>query len=180
LAISATPKGKKIKILTHRPRYIETTRVTKLAEATSSAAEPEYLGPACAKGESAEAPKVMGQEKTESTEAPKRPAEAKEKTVEEPELEESIELPKILSPPPEPKLPKVSKAPTITPKRRRMASVLDAVLESIRAPTPASAKRPPKLLQLVLKSKLGPQCPSKQGLLKLLNRILNEDLWMPP
>jgi hypothetical protein len=34
----------------------------------------------------------------------------------------------------------VSKVPTITPKRRRMASVLDAVLESTRAPTPASAK----------------------------------------
>jgi hypothetical protein len=37
-------------------------------------------------------------------------------------------------------LPKVSKAPAITPKRRRMASVLDAVLESTRASTPAPAK----------------------------------------
>jgi hypothetical protein len=71
---------------------------------------------------------------------PKRPAEAKEKTVEEPELEEPAELPKILSPPPEPELPKVSKVPAITPKRRRMASVLDAVLESTRAPTLASLK----------------------------------------
>jgi hypothetical protein len=34
----------------------------------------------------------------------------------------------------------VSKAPAITPKRRRMASVLDAVLESTRASTPAPAK----------------------------------------
>jgi hypothetical protein len=59
---------------------------------------------------------------------------------EEPELEESAGLPKILSPPLEPELPKVSKAPAITPKRRTMASVLDAVLESTRAPTPASAK----------------------------------------
>jgi hypothetical protein len=37
-------------------------------------------------------------------------------------------------------LPKVPRAPAITPKRRTMASVLDAVLESTRAPTPASTK----------------------------------------
>jgi hypothetical protein len=77
--ISATPKGKKIKVLTHRPRYIETARVPKLPKGTSSAVEPEYPAPAGAKGESAEVPKVMGQEKAESTEAPKHPAEAKEK-----------------------------------------------------------------------------------------------------
>jgi hypothetical protein len=80
LAISATPKGKKIKVLTHRPRYIETARVPKLAEGISSTAEPEYPGPAGAKGESAEAPKVMGQEKIKSMEVPKRPTEAKEKS----------------------------------------------------------------------------------------------------
>jgi hypothetical protein len=37
-------------------------------------------------------------------------------------------------------LSKVSKAPAITPKRRRMASVLDVVLESTRASTPAPTK----------------------------------------
>jgi hypothetical protein len=137
-AISATPKGKKIKVLTHRPRYIETTRVSKLAEGTSSTTEPEYPAPAGANGESVEVPKVMGQEKAESAEAPKRPAEAMEKMVEEPELEESIGLPKILSPPPELELPKVSKIPAITPKRRRMASVLDTVMESTRVSTLAS------------------------------------------
>jgi hypothetical protein len=79
LAISATSKGKKIKVLTHRPRYIEMARVLKLAEGASPAAEPEYPGPAGAKGESAEAPKVMGQEKAESAKAPKRLVEAKEK-----------------------------------------------------------------------------------------------------
>jgi hypothetical protein len=65
-AISATPKGKKIKVLTHRPRYIKTARVPKLANGSSSVAEPENPG---AKGESAEVPKVMGQEKAESAEA---------------------------------------------------------------------------------------------------------------
>jgi hypothetical protein len=140
LAISATPKGKKIKVSTHRPRYIETTRVPKLAKGTSSAVELEYPAPVGAKGESAEVPKATGHEKTELGEAPKRPAEAKEKAVEELKLEESAGLPKILSPPPELELPKVSKVPAITPKRRRMASVLDAVLESTREPIPASAK----------------------------------------
>jgi hypothetical protein len=85
-------------------------------------------------------PEVMGQEKFESTGVPKHPAEAKEKATEEPELGESAGLPKILSPPPEPELSKVPKAPAITPKRRRMASVLDVVLDSTRALTPASAK----------------------------------------
>jgi hypothetical protein len=35
-AISAVPKGKKIKVLTHRPRYIETATVPKFGEETSS------------------------------------------------------------------------------------------------------------------------------------------------
>jgi hypothetical protein len=39
--ISATPKGKKIKVLTHWPRYIETAMVLKLAEGTTSAVETE-------------------------------------------------------------------------------------------------------------------------------------------
>jgi hypothetical protein len=39
-AISAAPKGKKIKVLTHRPRYIETATVSKLVEGTSSTTEP--------------------------------------------------------------------------------------------------------------------------------------------
>jgi hypothetical protein len=42
-AISAAPKGKKIKVLTHRPRYIKTTMVPKLAEGMSSTAELGYL-----------------------------------------------------------------------------------------------------------------------------------------
>ena len=36
-AISVVSKGKKIKVLTHRPRYIETSIVPKFGEETSSA-----------------------------------------------------------------------------------------------------------------------------------------------
>ena len=42
-----------------------------------------------------------------------------------------MKLPEILSPPAETKLPKVQKAPAATPKRRRMANVLD-VLETVK------------------------------------------------
>jgi hypothetical protein len=44
-AISVMPKGKKIKVLTHRPRYIETTIVPKFGDETSSAAEAEQAAP---------------------------------------------------------------------------------------------------------------------------------------
>jgi hypothetical protein len=164
-AISATSKGKKIKILTHWPRYIETARVPKLAEGTSSAAEPEYPAPTGVKGESAKVSKVMGQGKTEAS---KRPADAKEKTVEEPELEEPAGLPKILSLPPEPELPKVSKMSAITPKRMRMASVLDAVMESTRLSTPASTeekniKKATEAITTRVEAEVGPSVPAETG-----------------
>jgi hypothetical protein len=42
-AISAVPKGKKIKILTHQPRYIETATVPRLSEGASSTVEAEHI-----------------------------------------------------------------------------------------------------------------------------------------
>jgi hypothetical protein len=72
-------------------------------------------------------------------------------------------LTKILSPPPEPELPKVSKTPAITPKRRRMASVLDAVLEFTRAPTPASAKEPVEATTTRVEAEAGPSAPIETG-----------------
>jgi hypothetical protein len=159
-AISTAPKGKKIKVLTHRPRYIETATVPKLAEGTSSTAEPGRPTPTGSKEESAEVPKVPA---TESAEAPKCPAEAKGKAAEEPELGEPVGLPKILSPLPEPELPKVSKAPAITPKRRRMASVLDAVLESTSASTPNPTKETTKATTIRAEVKARPSVPIEIG-----------------
>jgi hypothetical protein len=72
-------------------------------------------------------------------EVPKRSAEAKEKTAEDPELRRSAEQPKTLRLPQEPELPKVSIIPAITPKRRRMASILDAIMESSKVQTLASS-----------------------------------------
>jgi hypothetical protein len=52
-----------------------------------------------------------------------------------------MQVPKILSPPIEATLPKVQKTSAATPKRRRMANVLDAVLETTRVLSPAPAKK---------------------------------------
>jgi hypothetical protein len=51
----------------------------------------------------------------------------------------TIVLPK--SPAVEAELPKVTKAPATTPKRWRIASVLDAVMETTKALTPATTKK---------------------------------------
>jgi hypothetical protein len=48
---------------------------------------------------------------------------------------------KILSPPIEANLPKTQKTSAATPKRRRMANVLDAVLETTKALSPAPVKK---------------------------------------
>jgi hypothetical protein len=49
---------------------------------------------------------------------------------------------KLLSPPTTMGLPKLTTAATMTPKKRRMASVLDAILKSTKITTPASTKAP--------------------------------------
>jgi hypothetical protein len=68
-------------------------------------------------------------------------AEAKDDVAKEPELERTVMLPKNLSPSMEVELPKVTKAPATSPKRRRMASVLDVVIETTKALTPAPTKK---------------------------------------
>jgi hypothetical protein len=108
--ISITPRSKKVKVLTHRPKRIETAEVPRPIEGSSSASEPSRSAP----------------------------VEARAEPAEEPELNKLIEQPKALSPLQETKLAKVSKIPAATPKRR-MDNVLDAVMESAKVPTPASA-----------------------------------------
>jgi hypothetical protein len=133
--------------------------VPKLGEGTSSIAEPGQSATVDRSAkESAEVPKVPA---SESAEAPKHTAEAKGKAAEEPDREEMTGPPKILSPPPELELPKVSKAPAITPKRRRMASVLDAVMESTRTLTPASAKKVAEAATARVEAKAGPSVPTE-------------------
>jgi ribosomal protein L14 len=65
-------------------------------------------------------------------------------------------LPEILSPPAEAELPKVAKAPTTTPKRRRMASVLDVVMESTKALTPTAVKKVVETVKVHVKTEARP------------------------
>jgi hypothetical protein len=148
LAISVVPKGKKIKVLTHRPRYIETATVPRLSEGTSSTAEAEQT----------ELPRVPA---AGPVETPKHGAGAKEEAAKQPELGKAIALPEILSPLAEAELPKVAKAPATTAKRRRMASVLDAIMETTRALTPAPAKNVVETATSRAETKAGPLVPTE-------------------
>jgi hypothetical protein len=164
LVTTVVLKGKKIKFMTHGPRYIETAVVPEFGEGTSSAAEAKQAASAAQSAEGLiVVPKIpiVG------------PAEAKYDAARESELEKTVMMPKILSPPVEAELPKVTKAPATTPKRRRMASMLDAVIETTKALTPASAKKLSKLSQPRPKPKLGLQCPLRQSLPCLRIRLSN-------
>jgi hypothetical protein len=132
--------------------------VPKLGEGTPSTAEAEQPAPVIPKEELTELPKAPA---AGPVETPKHGAEAKEKAAAEPELGKTVGLQKILSPLAEPKLPKVSKAYAITPKRRRMASVLDAVMESTRALTPAPAKKIVEAATTRAKTEAGPLVPAE-------------------
>jgi hypothetical protein len=133
--------------------------VPEFGEGTSSAAEAKQAAPTARSAEG-------------SIVVPKVPivgsAEAKDDAAREPELEKTVMLPKILSPPAEAELPKVTNAPATTPKRR-MASVIDDVVETTRALTPAPVKKIVKA-QLIRKPKLGPHCLLRRSLLQLSRR----------
>jgi hypothetical protein len=108
-SISVVPKGKKIKVLTHRLRYIETATVPKLGEGTSLAVKAEQPAPTIPGEDLTILPKVPA---AGPAETPKHDAETKEKATKELEPE----LPKILSPPAEAELLKVVMAPTTIPR----------------------------------------------------------------
>ena len=122
-ATTSVPKGKKVKVLTQRPRYIEPAVVPEFGEGASSTAEARQAAPIV---QSIEEPTVVPKMTTVGS------AEAEDDKTEEPQVEKIEKVPEILSPPAETKLLKVQKAHAATPKRRRMASVLDAVLETER------------------------------------------------
>jgi hypothetical protein len=118
-----------MKVLTHRPRYIEPAVVPEFGEGTSSAAEARQTA------------KIV-QSAEELTVVPKvptvGPAKDKDDKAKEPQVEKVLE---ILSPPAEAGLPKMQKAPAATPKRRMMASMLDVVMETTKALTLAPIKK---------------------------------------
>jgi hypothetical protein len=189
-AIASSPKLKKVKVLTHRPKRSETADVLKPTEG-SSTSRSDCPTLAETKGKLAKVPMtkvIMERQKNETADVPKRPVEARAKTAEEPESKKLAEQPKILSPPQEMELPKVLEIPAITPKRRRMASVLDAIMESTKVLTPASAEVPnmgEKNMKGTTEAdmsqvgiEVGPSVLAETGLRRLLKRILKQDIQM--
>jgi hypothetical protein len=121
-----------MKVLTHRPRYIEPAVVPEFGGEASSAAEPrEPIPPTQKAGEPAtmlkEASGDLAESKTE-----------KDK-VEKPIIEETKAL-EILSPSSEVTVSKAQKSSAATPKRRRMENVLD-VLETVKTLSSTPSRR---------------------------------------
>jgi type IV secretory pathway VirB10-like protein len=87
------------------------------------------------------------------------PAKTKDDAAEEPKLGKIVIMPEILSPPAKAELPKVQKAPVATPKRKRMASVLDAVMETTKALSPAPTKKVTEAIKVQAGAEAGPSVP---------------------
>jgi hypothetical protein len=115
------PERKKIKVLTHRPRYIEPAIVPEYVGETSSATEAKEPTP------------------LPNVEKPIRMPEMKK--IEEPKAIETRTY-EILSPSAKIEAPKSQKGPAMTPKRKRMVNVLD-VLETIKS----SSTTPKKIVE---------------------------------
>jgi hypothetical protein len=111
-------KRKKVKVLTHRPCYIEPAIVPEFGGETSSATEAK--GPAL----------------TQRIEEPA--AMPKADKIEEPRTE-GTKTSEVLSPSAGVEAPKTQKDLAATPKRKRMASVLD-VLETIKTSSSTPGK----------------------------------------
>jgi hypothetical protein len=147
------PKRKKVKVLTHRPRYIELATVPEFGGETSSATKAK--GPA------------LTQRIEEVAAMPKADK------IEEPRTKET-KTSEVLSPSAGVEAPKTQKDLAATPKRKRMASVLD-VLETIKtsSSTPGKIAKASKI-QVETETKLteaeailshaeaGPSVPAKE------------------
>jgi hypothetical protein len=127
------PKRKKLKVLTHRPRYIEPATVPKFGGETSAVAE-------------AKEPTPPTQEIKEPAVMPKAPSSklieirVNEDKAEKSKTEEAAKMPEILSPSAEATMLKAEKHSTITPRRKRMVNVLD-ILETTDSKNPSSIKK---------------------------------------
>jgi hypothetical protein len=172
------PKRKKVKVLTHRPRFIEPATVPEFVGETSSATE-------------AKEP-ALAQKIEELTATPKV-----EKN-EEPRAEGTITL-EILSPSVGVEVQKTQKGLAVTPKRKRMVNVLD-VLETIKSSssTPKKIAEAPKMqiettaseaeaTQRQAETEAGPSEPAKEKSLETREKeteaaeqILAEKLPLPP
>jgi hypothetical protein len=128
------PKRRKVKVLTHRPHYIEPATVPEFGGETSSATEVKEPALTQKIEEPAAMPKA----------SPAKLADPKADNIEEIEVERTKIL-EVISPSAEVIVPKAQKDLTATPKRKRMVNVLD-VLETIKtsSSTPGKAAKASK------------------------------------
>jgi hypothetical protein len=110
------PKRKKMKVLTHRPRYIEPATVPEYVGEASSATEAKEPIPLPNVEESVIMPEIEKIEEPKATETRTYEILSPSAKVEAPKVEE----------------PQRQKGPAMTPKRKRMVNVLD-VLETIKS-----------------------------------------------
>jgi hypothetical protein len=121
-----------VKVLTHRSRYIEPAVVPEFGAGTSSATKIKEIVPTAQRTEE---PTVMPKVLTVKL------VETKVDEAEKPKIEEAMKMPEILSLPIEADLSKIQKTFVATPKRRRMANVLDVVLETTKVLSPVLVKK---------------------------------------
>jgi hypothetical protein len=127
------PKRKKLKVLTHRPCYIEPAKVPKFGGETSSAAAPKEPTPPIQKAEElAIIPKVPSTKLIET-----RIDEGK---TERSKTEEAAKMPEILNPSAEATMLKAEKSSAMTLRRKRMVNVL-GILETIDSKRPSPMKK---------------------------------------
>jgi hypothetical protein len=124
------PKGKKMKVLTHWPRYIEPAVVPEFRGEASSAAETSVTAPIAQSTEEPVVVPKLPSVKLVETKADKDKAEGSK-------IEKITKIPEILSPSTEITVSKSQKGFAATPKRRRMTNVLDVVLETTKSLSPA-------------------------------------------
>jgi hypothetical protein len=114
----------KLKVLTHRPCYIESVVVPEFGGETSSTTDPkEPIPPTQKAQEPATMPKASSAELAKS--------KADRDKAKEPKTEEAKKL-EILNPSAEVTVTKAQKSLAATPKRKRMVNVLD-VLVTVKA-----------------------------------------------
>jgi hypothetical protein len=142
--------GKKMKVLTHRPRYIEPAVVPEFGGEASSATESrEIVPPVQRTKEPAIMPKAPSVEPVEMKVDKDKGERSK--------TEEVTKMPGILSPSIEATALKTQKSFATTPKRRRMVNVLDVVLETAKTLNLAPAR------QIAKASKAQPEAETKQA-----------------
>jgi hypothetical protein len=124
---STAPKPNRAMVLTCRskPHSLERTAVVLDTDKMEIAEHAEAIPLA---------PKAIPAVTSEASVGPVEEMETKSSTTEE--------HPKLLSPPTMTGLPKLTTAATTTPRKRRMTSVLDAVLKSTKMPTIVSIEAP--------------------------------------